>query len=249
MLLCLLLPCYLSLHILLHKPSAIQVLCDFTSRDLSDCLHQLKIRCRKTALIGTEGEEKQKGPHASQHFREKCVWMIKNCIPPSFSLAEAFNASTHRSFFNTIPFVKSNIRRLLRLISTALFKWTHLHISTTKASCETPSLNSLEAIGLRFHAGKSTWLKLPTIIFHIALSISLSPEFALLSTELERLKQQMSEHCWAAFRILHYTVKEGNLTERSQQCSPIHSSRQLRCFTKATSFTTIRLTEMASLTH
>lgn len=49
------------LHMLMHKPSAIQVLCDFTSRALSGCLHQLKICCRKTALIGTEGEEKQRG--------------------------------------------------------------------------------------------------------------------------------------------------------------------------------------------
>lgn len=58
------------LHILLHKPSAIQVLCDFTSRALSGCLHQLKICCRKTALIGTEGEEKQKG-RTLHHIFEK----------------------------------------------------------------------------------------------------------------------------------------------------------------------------------
>lgn len=58
------------LLILLHKPSATQVLSDFTSRAPSGCLHQLKICSRKTALIGTEGEEEQKG-RTLHHILEK----------------------------------------------------------------------------------------------------------------------------------------------------------------------------------
>lgn len=71
MLVCFLLCCFLSLHIFLHKPSAIQALCDFTSRALSGCLHQLKICCRKTALIGTEGGREAEGAARFTTFKRK----------------------------------------------------------------------------------------------------------------------------------------------------------------------------------
>lgn len=151
MLVCFLFCCFLSLHTLLHKPSAIQVLCDFTSRALSGCLHQLKICRRKTALIGSEGEAKQEGSHASPHFRGKCLRMIKNCIPPSFSLAKVFSVTSPHSLFLTLCLLCNKNTWMLGLLSK-LFKWTDVQISTKKVSCETTSLSSPGAIPLRFQS-------------------------------------------------------------------------------------------------
>lgn len=133
---------------------------------------------------------------------------------------------------------------MLRLVSRLIFKWTHVQISTNKASCETTCLSLLGAIALRFHEGKSTC---PAKIanYNISCCPVNIPEPWICPTkhcalQLERLKQHMSEHNWAAFRILRYMWK-GNPTESSQQCRLIHSSRQLRHFTKATRKASLQL--------
>lgn len=118
-LVCFLPCCLLSKQIFLHKPSAVQALCDSTSRVFSNCLHQLKICCRKTALIGAEREDGPKGWHAFKKFSRKYLHWSRRMI------LNVKNINKHCQIINNI--VTIHWYKYVKLGNMPLFLLLQLH--------------------------------------------------------------------------------------------------------------------------
>lgn len=122
---------------------------------LSGCLHQLKIRCRKTALIGTGERGGGRGKRSrrvarfatSRHERKR-LRMIRTRFRtsvPTPLLMRLHPVRTAKTHVNAPIISSSPNESVSRTIRNG-------------ACCETTSLTSPGAIAVRFHAGESTCL-------------------------------------------------------------------------------------------